>query len=137
MVAEQVAEFRSEMVTMRTDTSKCMEYIEASEKRLTEVDNHLSASLSRLKAMCANLEDKVIDMEDRSRRDNIRVHGIPENTETLNLLSYLSSAIPKWFPELGSVEIMRAHRVGAAKENANGKTIPCTLLLKLLRFTDR
>lgn len=37
----------------------------------------------------------------------------------------------------GSVEIMRAHRIGASKEDANGKPIPRSLILKLLLFTDR
>lgn len=137
LVAEQMAEFRSEMVAMRADTSKCMEVMETSENRLGEVDSRLSASVSKLTALCASLEDKVTDMEDRSRRDNIRVHGIPENSDTSNPLTYLSAAIPKWFPKLGSVEIMRAHRVGAAKADSNGKPFPRTLLLKLLRFTDR
>uniref|UniRef100_A0A3Q3ACD4 L1 transposable element RRM domain-containing protein n=1 Tax=Kryptolebias marmoratus TaxID=37003 RepID=A0A3Q3ACD4_KRYMA len=81
--------------------------------------------------------DKVADLEDRSRRDNLRILGIPENPETANPLVYLLDAIPKWFPEMGSIEIMRAHRVGPAKEDANHKPIPRPVLLKLLRFTDR
>ncbi|KAG7219276.1 hypothetical protein INR49_019224 [Caranx melampygus] len=38
---------------------------------------------------------------------------------------------------LGSVEIMCAHRVGPPKEDANGRPVPRTIILKLLRFTDR
>lgn len=137
MVAEQMAEFRSEMLTMRADSARCMECVETNETQLSAVDSRLSAKVSKLTALCTSLEDKLTDMEDRSRRDNVRVHGIPESTETSNPLAYLSSAIPKWFPELGSVEIMRAHRVGAEKLDANGKPTSRTLLLKLLRFTDR
>lgn len=60
-------------------------------------------------------------MEDRSHRDDLRVHGVPENAETMHALAFLSDAIPLWFPNLGSVEIMRAHRVGAPKEDTNGR----------------
>lgn len=55
LVAEQMAEFRSEMVAMRADTSKCMEVMETSENRLGEVDSRLSASVSKLTALCASL----------------------------------------------------------------------------------
>ena len=41
LVAEQMAEFRSEIVAMRADTSKCMEVMETSENRLGEVDSRL------------------------------------------------------------------------------------------------
>ena len=32
---------------------------------------------------------------------------------------------------------MRAHSVGAPKDDTNGRPVPCTIILKLLRFTDR
>lgn len=137
IVAEQMSEIRNEMSSIRADTSTCMEQIETNNNHLAEVDSRLSTSVEELMALCTKMENKIADLEDRSRRDNIRIHGIPENQETANPLSYLSNAIPKWFPGLGSVEIMRAHRVGAEKEDTNHKPIPRTILLKLLRFTDR
>lgn len=50
----------------------------------------------------------VADTADRSSRDNIHVHGVPENAET-SALTFLMNVFPRWFPNLGSVEIMRAH----------------------------
>lgn len=137
IVAEQMSEVRNEISSIRADTSTCMEQIETSNNHLAEVDSRLSTSVDKLTALCTKLENKIADLEDRSRRDNIRIKGIPENRETSNPLSYLSNAIPKWFPELGSVEIMRAHRVGPEREDSNQKPISRTILLKLLRFTDR
>lgn len=55
----------------------------------------------------------------------------------MHALAFLLVAIPRWFPNLGSVEIIRAHRVGAQKEDTNGKPVPRTIIFKLLRFTDR
>uniref|UniRef100_A0A3Q2ZSZ5 L1 transposable element RRM domain-containing protein n=1 Tax=Kryptolebias marmoratus TaxID=37003 RepID=A0A3Q2ZSZ5_KRYMA len=134
---KQIAELRTEMLTTRADTSACMERMETTQNRMTELDGRLSTMADKLTTHCATLEDKVADLEDRSRRDNLRILGIPENPETANPLVYLLDAIPKWFPEMGSIEIMRAHRVGPAKEDANHKPIPRPVLLKLLRFTDR
>lgn len=137
IVAEQMSEVRNHISSIRTDISTCMEQIKASDSRVEEVDSRFSTSMDKLTAFCTKLENKIADLEDRSRRDNIRIHGVPENRETVNLLSFLSGSIPKWFPQLGSVEIMRAHRVGPERENANNKPLPRTVLLKLLRFTDR
>ena len=67
----------------------------------------------------------VYNLENQAKKRKVRI------------CTYLSTAIPKWFPKLGSVETMRAHWVGAAKEDANGRPFPHTVLLKLLRFTDR
>ncbi len=137
LVEAQVSVLRSEMVTMRTDISECKDRMEKDGNRLAEVDSRLSASVKKFTAQHGRLEEKIADMEDRSRRDNIRVHGVPETAETLHLLSYMSDAISRWFPDLGSVEIMRAHRLGTPKRDANGKPIPRVVIMKLLRFTDR
>ena len=61
--------------------------METNKNRLTAVDSRQSATVSKLTALCTSLKDKVTDMEDRSRRDNVHVHGIPESTETPNLLT--------------------------------------------------
>ncbi len=137
LVGAQVAVFRGEMVAMQADISKCMDYMEKDENRAAEVESRLSSSVSKLAAKHVQLEDKIADMEDRSRRDNLRVHRVPENAETLHVLAFLSNAIPQWFPNPGSVEIMRAHSVGAPKEDTNGLPVPRTIIFKLLRFTDR
>ncbi|KAJ1112848.1 hypothetical protein NDU88_001109 [Pleurodeles waltl] len=41
------------------------------------------------------MRGKLTDMEDRSRRDNIRLHRIPENEEGADMHTLLSSALPK------------------------------------------
>lgn len=81
LVDAQVAVFHGEMIAMQADISKCMDCIEKGENRWAEVDSQLSASANRLAIYHAPLEDKMADMEDRSRRDNIRVHGVPENAD--------------------------------------------------------
>ncbi|KAE8296864.1 hypothetical protein D5F01_LYC05634 [Larimichthys crocea] len=137
LVDAQVVVFRGEMVAIQAEISKCVDYMEKDENRVEEVDSRLSSSVSKLAEKHAQLEDKIADMEDRLRRDNIRVHGVPENAETLNVLVFLTDAIPRWFPNLGPVEIIRAHRLGALKEDANGRPVSRTIIFKLLRFTDR
>lgn len=114
----QVTVFRNGMVAIQPDISKCMDYMENGENRLAEVDGRLSAFVNRLIAHAScpvGGQDTVADMEDRSRRDNIRVKGVPENAETSHALTFLMNAFPRWFPNLGSVEIMHAHCRGVPK----------------------
>lgn len=126
LVDAQVAVFHGEMIAMQADNSKCMDYMEKDENCIVEVDKQLSSSVSKLAAKHVQLENKIADMEDRSRRDNLCVHGVPENEETLNVLALLLGVIPRWFPNLASVEIMRAHR--APKDDTNGRPVHRTIL---------
>ncbi|KAJ1179452.1 hypothetical protein NDU88_004686 [Pleurodeles waltl] len=75
-------------------------------------------------------------MEDRSRRDNIRLLGIPENEEGPDVQAFLSSVIPKltllsFGPPLG---FQRAHRVGPKRPD--GASRPRPIIACLLRHTQ-
>ncbi|KAJ1174485.1 hypothetical protein NDU88_006306 [Pleurodeles waltl] len=79
------------------------------------------------------LGSKIRDLEDRSRRDNIRLFGIPENKEGSEVQAFLSSALPKltfltFDPPL---EFQRAHRVGPKRPD--GATRPRPIIAYLLR----
>ncbi|KAJ1125365.1 hypothetical protein NDU88_003797 [Pleurodeles waltl] len=62
-------------------------------------------------------------MEDRSRRDNIRLLGIPENEEGTDMQAFLSSTLSKLtsldFDPL--LEFQRAHRVGPKRSDKSSR----------------
>ncbi|KAJ1194154.1 hypothetical protein NDU88_003449 [Pleurodeles waltl] len=81
------------------------------------------------------LWSKITDLEDRSRRDNIRLFGIPENEEGPDVQAFLSSVSPKltsltFDPPL---EFQRAHRVGL--KCPVGASRPHPIIACLLRHT--
>ncbi|KAL3040780.1 hypothetical protein OYC64_011723 [Pagothenia borchgrevinki] len=43
---------------------------------------------------------KLADMEDRSRRCNVRITGLAEGVEGSNAIQFLTHSLPKWFPSL-------------------------------------
>lgn len=100
----------------------------------TEKVEYSSTSLSNLKEAA---EVKLADLEDRSRRNNICIHGLPEGREGSNIIQYLTNQLPVWFPTLGDAppEIMRAHRVGPPWGNATSKSR--VLIFVCLWYTDR
>ncbi|KAJ1089059.1 hypothetical protein NDU88_002212 [Pleurodeles waltl] len=82
------------------------------------------------------LRSKLMDMEDRSRRDNIRLHGISENEEGVDVQSFLRSALPKltsleFDPP---IEFQRAHRVGP--KHPGNPSRPRPIIACLLRHNQ-
>ncbi|KAJ1091351.1 hypothetical protein NDU88_004478 [Pleurodeles waltl] len=82
------------------------------------------------------LRSKLTDMEDRSLRDNIRLHGIPENEEGVDVQSFLRSILPKLtsldFDPL--IEFQRAHRVGPKRPGNSSRPRP--IIACLLRHNQ-
>lgn len=80
------------------------------------------------------MELKIDDLENRSRRSNLLVYGVPEeadeNPETLE--QTISEQILKNILKIKPVPIERIHRIG--KQDAQ-KTRP--VILKLLDFQDK
>ncbi|KAJ1144685.1 hypothetical protein NDU88_010982 [Pleurodeles waltl] len=75
-------------------------------------------------------------MEDRSRRDNIRLLGIPENEEGSDRQAFLSSILPKmtlldFDPPL---EFQRAHRTGPKRSDNSSRPRP--IIACLLRHNE-
>ncbi len=76
------------------------------------------------------------DMEDRSRRNNVQLVGLPEGAEGSNAAGFLRVNLSKWIPSLKGhdIEIDRAHRV---YDRGRGSDRPRTLIFRVLRWHDR
>lgn len=71
-------------------------------------------TITNLHHMNQRLQSRIDELEDRSRRDNIILHGIPDAQETWaqtedKVVSLLSSCIDS---QISSTDIERAHRLG-------------------------
>lgn len=100
------------------------------QERANNSEKSFSIALEKIR----DLEAKNADMEDRSRRDNLRLNGLKEGTELAGARAYLVENFPKWFPAVADSppELMRAHRMGQQKPNRVR-----TVIMKFLRSTDR
>uniref|UniRef100_A0A3B1JAP9 L1 transposable element RRM domain-containing protein n=1 Tax=Astyanax mexicanus TaxID=7994 RepID=A0A3B1JAP9_ASTMX len=94
-------------------------------------------AVTELRRHIDKLTDKMTDLEDRSRRNNIRLVGLPEAAEGSDASGFLRANISNWIPALKGrdIEIDRAHRVYSGKENDTGR--PRTLIFRVLRWQDR
>ncbi len=82
------------------------------------------------------LTEKMTDMEDRSRINNVRLVGLPEGAEGSDTAGFLRVNISRWIPFLGGrdIEIDRVHRLYDGKKNSDR---PRTLIFRALRWHDR
>lgn len=120
----------------------CTGRIEHAEQRISDAEddvNKLTSKVSTLESTVKSLADKVDDLECRSRRNNVRLVGLPEKTEGQDATEFLE----KWIPEALNMEpreglvVERAHRIGAPPSNDSRTAHPRTLIMKFLNFKDR
>ncbi|KAJ1207827.1 hypothetical protein NDU88_003217 [Pleurodeles waltl] len=87
------------------------------ETRISRLENDAGSQQVTREAMEKQLEDtqwKLTDLEDRLRRNNLPVLGIPEGAEGSDIHSFMVALFKEAFPDLQQWdwdrEIQRAHR---------------------------
>ncbi|KAJ1143064.1 hypothetical protein NDU88_009376 [Pleurodeles waltl] len=132
----------SAMVSLTAETkSICMEIasfqtcVLGLEQRVSTVEAQ-SASFQDRDQEHLFLRSKLTDLEDRSRRDNLRFLGFPENIEGEDLHGFLRDTLPKltgitFDPPL---EFQRAHRLGPRRPGTDAR--PRAIIACLLRHAQ-
>ena len=81
------------------------------------------------------MKDKLDDLESRSRRNNLRIYGIPEDTETTSVLSFVEEWLRTELSIERDLQIQRAHRALAKKPKAEEP--PRSLVVNFLQYTEK
>ncbi|KAI7800009.1 putative LINE-1 type transposase domain-containing protein 1-like [Triplophysa rosa] len=121
------------------DFSGCMDL---AEERISSVEDTVNSEKSKLAEMdkrVESLSQKLDDLENRSRRSNLRLVNLPEKVENPDAAAFLE----KWLPEtLGTAIfpappiIERAHRL-PGRTQSNRSSLPRVLIMKFLNFQDK
>ncbi len=92
-------------------------------------------TVTDLKDQLERLTEKMTDMEDRCRRNNVRLVGLPEGMEGPEAAVFLRANLSKWIPSLRGrgIEIDRARRVC---DGGGGSGRPRALIFRVLRWRD-
>lgn len=103
-------------------------------KKIKKQELQISSQYNEFNATFHSFKEKLVDLENRSRRNNLRITGLTEmENETSKDCEQIVS---KLFTEkLGvpGVVVERAHRTGST----NSTTKPRTIILKLLNYQDK
>lgn len=100
---------------MITDLKATTERVAEAEGRIAEVEEwttDFKEALSQTLETQGNLQNKLTDLEARSRRNNVRMYGFPEGVEKDNIQQFVTDFIRKELEPLANVElgIQRCHR---------------------------
>lgn len=137
-IEAQFKTLQDRLDNIQSELSSCSNGVRELRDRYSSLSSRVGKvekSQDKCAARLTAFEEKMADLEDRSRRDNVRILNLPEGVEATNLTAYISASIPVWFPSLADTkpEIMRAHRIGPPNKSAR----PRTVIMKMLRYTDR
>ncbi|KAJ1107441.1 hypothetical protein NDU88_004831 [Pleurodeles waltl] len=124
-----------ETKSMRSDIAGFQSRVTGLEQRMGSLETQAAASQDRDQDPLY-LRSKLTDMEDRSRRDIIRLLGLPENEEGTDMQAFLGSTLPKltsldFDPRL---EFQRAQRVGPKHSDKSSRPRP--IIACLLRHNQ-
>ncbi|KAJ1175414.1 hypothetical protein NDU88_000702 [Pleurodeles waltl] len=110
-----------ETKSMRLDIAGFQTRVATLEQQVTAVEMQATLTEDRDQELLY-LRSKVIDLEDRSRRDNVRFPGFPEEIEGVDAQSFLKNILPQLTGLAFDtpLEFHRAHRLGPKRrEGAN------------------
>lgn len=110
------------------------------EGRITELEEwnaDANEALLKLLNQTRYMQDKLTEQEVRSRRNNIRIFGLPEETEGSSMTDYLDQLLRTELelPEEIQLQIQRAHRTPPLKRSANAP--PRSVVVNLLQFETK
>ncbi len=127
-----VKELRAELEALASMARQTRDWVDsvqaaAREDRRTVTD---------LRNQLEQLTEKMTAMEDRSRRNNVRLVGLPEGAKASDAAGFLRVNLSEWIPSLKDhdIEIDRAHPVYDGRKNSDR---PRTLIFRVLRWHDR
>ena len=145
---------KNELETALTPVNSTLEqvksYYESHDERIRGVEDNLSdysdrlvsveTAIATLQEENTSLKRKLDDLENRSRRSNLRVFGIPENLEGSDPVKFMAN----FFHEVlgadffsGPLLLSRAHRIGAKPTDEGRRSRPRVFLVHFHYFQDK
>ncbi|KAJ1215025.1 hypothetical protein NDU88_002635 [Pleurodeles waltl] len=115
----------AETRSIRLDLAGFQSQMSGLDQRVTTVETQVASWTDRDLEL-SHLRSKLTDLEDRSRRNNVRLLGFQEGVEGADIISYLRDILPKltdttFDPPL---EFQRAHSLGPSRQDGNGRPRP-------------
>lgn len=133
---QQFEELRGELsgVTKRLDEAESR--IESVEERMQTTEEAASEMLK----LYVRLDEKLTDMESRSRRENLRIYGVPEDAErdSANMLSFVDKLLRDGLQlseDVQDLQIERAHR--SLGPPAPASASPRSIVVKFLSYKTK
>ncbi|XP_065678108.1 uncharacterized protein LOC136093117 [Hydra vulgaris] len=131
-IEKEVDVNKSKVLSIENDLRDFKESLNFQETTIMEKINKIT---KRYEKEINDLNKKTLDLENRSRRNNLRLDGIFEkpNENWNECENAVKEMFKKQLKISNEIIIERAHRIGQPKEDKK----PRTIVLKLLNFQDK
>lgn len=136
---------QTETALIRRDMDKFRDRVTEAERRVSDVEDtqrEHHADIQALKLKVKHLENRAEDAENRNRRSNLRILGLPEGADPVaegaDPVALIEGLLPKLLPRAAfspHFSIERAHRMPATRGPLGAP--PRTFIFKLLHYRDR
>ncbi|KAJ1125981.1 hypothetical protein NDU88_004394 [Pleurodeles waltl] len=125
----KISDLTMASTSIRGDIAGFRETATDLDRPLMTVEDQVAALLNQ-ETELRSLRAKVTDLEDRSRRDNVCLFGIPEYKEGSDIKTFLTNLLPEvrglFFSPL--LEFQRAHRIGPLHKETPTSLFPSSLV---------
>ena len=132
----------SAIENVKNDVNECTERVSEAEIRISTADDSIASLQASIQALEKKqnkcLEEKVLDLEARSRRSNLRLVNLPKGAEGEDACAFLENWLPEVLnlaPLCTALIVERAHRVGV--RSTSNTAAPRTLIMKFLNYKDK
>uniref|UniRef100_H3ATL9 L1 transposable element RRM domain-containing protein n=1 Tax=Latimeria chalumnae TaxID=7897 RepID=H3ATL9_LATCH len=132
LIQAGLSDLHSEVASINSKLDKVSQRLDASERQIGDLEDRVY----HLKNMVA--EDKCDDLENRARRSNLQIVGLPEGIEGKDPVAFVERLLVEVLGEVtfpGRVEVERAHC--ALRPQPREGERPRIIIFKLLRFPDK
>lgn len=130
----QLGEIKEEILKVSNRMDEAEERIEKAEERIQNTEE----ATNEIIKLQIRLEDKLIDLESRTRRENIRIYGIPETAEQdfTTMIEFVQKLLRDGLGlSLAQEDIDRAHR--SLGSPPPGDVPPRSIIVKFLSFKTK
>lgn len=137
----QLTGLKDELITVSQELQSTISRTTTLEERVSQAEDDLNPLKQELKALKMQIDlhnAKFEEMENRSRRNNVRVVGLPERCEGSHPEEFFENWLrgifgAETFSHLFSIE--RAHRVPTRTPSTGG--YPRPIIIKLINYRDK
>ncbi len=142
-VLEEIKDFRKDtkqqLNEIITELVNVNQKIAEAETRIGKVEDRIQnveQVMSKMIKVMSQQENKLLDQEGRSRRENIRIYNVPEGAEGASMTLFMEKLLQDELeiPPTTDLGIERAHRALAPKSSGNREDRPRSIIIKFHRY---
>lgn len=146
LILRELREFRKDdgkqLNRIREDINKTNKRVEEAEERIKDAETQIQTNEETVKEMLKlhiEMDAKLTDLERRSRRENIRIHGVKEGSEddAPSMVAFVEQLLRHKLelPDSAEVRVKRAHRALVPKPPPNAA--PRSIFAKMASYRTK